>query len=627
MKKTLCILLMICMISTLMISSVSAMNYTSQQANTSSFETLEEARVSAITEVAKTEPDAVRTYVPNPALDSYPAGTTYVYRSAAMYGGIRASGRLNTNIIVLSDKTFDGKDAALSYLKELEITDIIDEAIGSAILVTPANAETGFGAADLANLNKLLDVMSAQKASARVGEETFYYPDGEYFGGGGYLYVIGIDGGATFANDYVAYTLDTVGRIAGMLLVNGTMQTYRKVASYVPVYLVNADEATVEKYKEVNGTDAYASIGDAEIYFNQAAPVRQVIASSDETPDLAGYIKDAYSLIFKQSMRASITGGNLPHALTKRNAVVNGKTEDGVYVTFHSEDRFSSITTPDGEFLQTWFEVLPEEVVNNTAPAATIPLILGMHGMGDDPLMFIDGTGLLNLAGDKRVAVVAPEHQAIFWTMVDGQFVEGIELEVVPQLVQYMLDTYPALDPSRVYVTGYSMGGWATMKALHASPSLYAAAVPMSGMGHTGTAEQIAQFDSVDIPILITTSTRDLGVVFDEVAGHIGISHQTQVKLFLGFNGMSKFDEFDFSKYPVAGFKADSSRVVTLNGEHLFHSWFLNNDDGVPMVGLGVTDDLTHALYPAFADILWDYVKHFSRNQETGEVVYDRFVK
>ena len=51
--------------------------------------------------------------------------------------------------------------------------------------------------------------------------------------------------------------------------------------------------------------------------------------------------------------------------------------------------------------------------------------------MGDDPLMFADENGYIKLAGDKRVAVVSPQHQEVFWTMKDGKFVEGIECEIM----------------------------------------------------------------------------------------------------------------------------------------------------------------------------------------------------
>jgi hypothetical protein len=55
----------------------------------------------------------------------------------------------------------------------------------------------------------------------------------------------------------------------------------------------------------------------------------------------------------------------------------------------------SDLKTIAGEYLQAWFEYLPEEVLNNTAPAGTVPLILAMHGSGNNPRSFVDEIGLL----------------------------------------------------------------------------------------------------------------------------------------------------------------------------------------------------------------------------------------
>ena len=74
-----------------------------------------------------------------------------------------------------------------------------------------------------------------------------YYAEPEYFGGFGYIYAIGIDGGASFLNNYVASNFDSVSRLAGMLLINGDMESMRDVATFVPAYLVGAEEDVVEK--------------------------------------------------------------------------------------------------------------------------------------------------------------------------------------------------------------------------------------------------------------------------------------------------------------------------------------------------------------------------------------------
>lgn len=121
-------------------------------------------------------------------------------------------------------------------------------------------------------------------------------------------------------------------------------------------------------------------------------------------------------------------------------------------IKHQSDDTFAEYKTSEGEYIDTWYEYLPEEVLNGTAEEGSIPLILANHGGGDDARVFVEEFGLLELAGQERIAVVAPDHQLI-------AEVRGPALAAV---VKYMLETYPALDASRVYATGYSMGGGAS---------------------------------------------------------------------------------------------------------------------------------------------------------------------
>ena len=93
---------------------------------------------------------------------------------------------------------------------------------------------------------------------------------------------------------------------------------------------------------------------------------------------------------------------------------------------------------------------------------------LTLHGGGDDPLQFLDEMGMMTLAGKERFAMIAPLHGAMFTV---GQ-------DVLPAVVTYFLNKYPALDPSRVYVTGYSMGGGAPLHAINGNARMFAAAVP-----------------------------------------------------------------------------------------------------------------------------------------------------
>ncbi len=611
-------------------SGALALNYTGSQRNQATFETLEEARVNGPTAVAKIDGNTGRTYKSHPALDGIPKGTVFIYRSANMYGS-HAAARMNTNLMVFAEKSFANKDAALQYLKDLGVIKIIDEALGSIVLVTPADGKA-FGAGDQKYYYGLQTAMFAQKASEAGGRGAPGYADGEYFGGFSYLYVIGIDGGATYLNNYVAGTIDYVGRIAGMLLINGKMEIARSVAGLVPAYLVNPADFIVEKYRKANGAKAYESANGVEAYYDQAIPIRRVVVAKDQNPDAAKYIKDAYYNLFVKAMRVGVLKQGLnsastpyqgygmdqaPYSLCERNAVIDGVTKDGIRVTVKSEDRFSGVKAQNGEFLQYWVEYLPEEVVKGAAPAGTVPLWLALHGGGDDPRQFVDEIGLLPLAGSERFAIVAPDHSTI----------AGLLPQVLPQLVKYMLKTYPALDASRVYVTGYSMGGAATLRAINGDPSVFAAAVPMASAPYTGTPEQVAQFAKAHLPVMFTTSAFDLGGAFDQVNGTIAAGYQMQLNLFLGYNGMKKIEGYDFKTYPINGFKAERTERVTLNGEYENTRWYINDAAGAPMVAVAYTANLIHALYPEYGKIAWDFAKRFSRDQKTGAIKYNPYAR
>ena len=283
------------------LGSASAAYYQQHQSNEATFETLEEAHANAPGYLSAEYTD--RAYIADPALDDYPQGTTYVYRSPGIYNCVSAANRMNTNLLVYTDEQFAGKDDALNYLKGLGLTDMADEATGSVVLVTPIDPEAGFGQADQYAYFQLQSAMCNIGYSVSDDNGTRYYADAGYFGGLTYRYLIGIEGGATFINDYVASNLDYISRIAGLLLVGGEMEKIREVAASVPVWLVNADEAVAPKYAAANETDSNGRNGSDLIYYNQEHPLQQVIVTEDENADLADMVHRAYYDLFITAMR------------------------------------------------------------------------------------------------------------------------------------------------------------------------------------------------------------------------------------------------------------------------------------------------------------------------------------
>ena len=636
MKKQLSALAALTMAFTMCASSNAfALDYTATLGNAPTFETMTEVRAN---EAAAMQQFSSKQYAAHPVMNDFPGDTTYVYRSADMYG-INAAVRLNTNLVVYSDKSFENKDAALAYLKDLGLIDLIDQARGSVILVTPSDPEKGFTAQDQQNYYKLQTAMFAINAAGTQDGEAVTYVDASYYGGFGFYYVIGIDGGATFLNNYVSGTLDYVGRIAGMLLVNGDMERISSVASSVPVYLINADEDTVEKYCEANGADAFTETKDMTVWYNQADPVRKVMVQKTDI-DLKDAIHDAYYNLFLKSVRGQELKAGLnsastpyqgygndcaPYSLSERNALINGVTADGIHEITTVSDALSAYKTNAGEYVQTWYEYLPDEVLNNTAPAGTVPLLLAVHGGGDDPRQYVDGQGWLRVAGQERIAIVAPEYSSMGIFAEDGMKALN---DAFPALVRYMLEKYPALDASRVYVNGYSMGSLGTCQAMYGDPSLFAAAFPQAGiMNAAPNAEQLKKFADVNLPVCISTSEYDMVFNVDGVTHNIVPDFYTLISAFKTMNDLPALPEKpDFDRYPVTGFDADVKATEEMHGDYTKHEWYFLNDEGVPMVGFQYIEDIVHCLYPQYADMVWNFVKHYSRNLETGAVIYNPYI-
>ena len=636
MKKLACFLLTLALLCTC--CSALALNYQSHFENEATFETMEEARVNGPIWLAET---TGRVYVGDPCMDDYPEGTTFVYRSPRMYTALTAAVRMNTTIFVYTDQKFDSKDEAKAYLEDLGLIDIIDECYGSILLVTPITPYSegssgitgGFGDADQMAYYKLQTATCNTSASTTTAEgERAYIADSAYYGGLTNHYVIGIDGGATFLNNYVAGVLDYVSRIAGLLLIGGSMDLVYDVASPVPAYLVNPTEKALEKYKAGNYVDAYGREGNVEHYYNQQLPLHGVYAEKTENVDLKDTIAKVYNNMFIKAQRIPVVKAGLynpgtlytdhsfnqaPYSLGNRVAFYTGKTAGGLVIQEQHSERFSDLVVEGGdysvvgEYLDTWWEVLPEEVLDGTAAPHSIPLILGNHGGGDDVMQFIDELGLLPVCERERVAIVAAYHGGI----------TSINNKALPALVRYMLDTYEALDPSRVYACGYSMGGMATAAATYGAPELFAAVCPMAIPFYRQTEEEEANIQQYDIPVMLTTSGYDAFFTHDK---GIASGYQGIINNFLRYNEMDQV-EYDFDAYPGSGFKADVYMRRTLNGEYVNHTWLLKNKDGVPMVGVNVTEDLIHALYQEYGEVVYSFMRHYARDPETKAVIYNEF--
>lgn len=169
------------------------------------------------------------------------------------------------------------------------------------------------------------------------------------------------------------------------------------------------------------------------------------------------------------------------------------------------------------------------------------PLVLFLHGSGergdDNRAQLKHGVGAI-IAGaeklDDPVFLIAPQCPAgQSWSPVDeGRMRLSAAdkpnplMEAVLELVDETL-AKPAVDRSRFYVTGLSMGGFGTWDLLARVPEKIAAAMPICGGGDPALAERFAEvpiwaFHGVLDPAVPVSATKEMISALEKAGGKPG---------------------------------------------------------------------------------------------------------
>jgi predicted esterase len=129
------------------------------------------------------------------------------------------------------------------------------------------------------------------------------------------------------------------------------------------------------------------------------------------------------------------------------------------------------------------------------AAGQKVPLVLYLHGKGERGTDNVKQTTWLGGLVDKTKSgqyaayVLAPQIDTSSWYQSYNSEPTAA-MRLVIQTLKNVIAT-ENVDPSRVYVTGVSMGGMGAWDILRWEPDLFAAAVPMSGGAAASTADAI----------------------------------------------------------------------------------------------------------------------------------------
>lgn len=123
-----------------------------------------------------------------------------------------------------------------------------------------------------------------------------------------------------------------------------------------------------------------------------------------------------------------------------------------------------------------WASYLPNEIAAGESKGKTYPLLFVLHGAGN-PIYLAECYGYTKIAAREKLIVIIPEDETA---------------ESLDVLFEYAREHYP-VDWTRVYMTGYSLGGYMTSRYAIRHPERLAA-VGVGGMlfanGHAPAQEQ-----------------------------------------------------------------------------------------------------------------------------------------
>lgn len=430
--------------------------------------------------------------------------------------------------------------------------------------------------------------------------------------------VIGIDEGATFVNDVIVPQYGYF--IAGALVVNGDTTETNSLGFELPAYVVNPTEATKILYtqnkKETN----------MRFYSNDNNPL-DAVRIVDETN---------LQVIFKQAWEHILSKNYRMHNATKEFYATNPKeTKTDFDLEIISD--FDSIGIDyvqhelvplDGEGQYTWYEYVPNKV--KEAIEQSVPLIVSLHGFNNDPRLQGDTSGWVELAAKENLIVVSPE-----WQDEKENFSgnPGLGENGLIKLIEQLKVTYPQIDPSRIYISGLSAGGSKTALWNAKYSNIFAAGASVSapGIDKKELLEIADKYQGGNVPYLYIVGDHDCfqmvpvdgsspygipNVFFDDP----NVSMFEFIQAYQKMNQLPISEKPDLSLHPYFGLALQNEAAVDMGNKEVLEGELLN-DKGQVLIKLATIKDWAHWNHRSEAEYIWNFLKQFSRNTESGKLI------
>ena len=474
----------------------------------------------------------------------------------------------------------------MSVIRNYGMERHIDAYLATVYVINPANGKSYSYVTDLEVYYKLLEKLRIVNDLKLIGKGT----------------------GATFINNVLSLHAEAV---AGILTIGGSVNA-RLNPVVVPAYVAGRNKAVVDHYIRSN----HALEAGGGVWKNPLHQLERIYVNGSPFSD-AEFFVDAWEKIFSHNYRYNnyttwYNGTDLRH--TQPFELVS-------YVMFDHLHIQRNIVEENlcgwGDFL--WYEYVPENLMG--FPAASVPLVIMLHGNNNDPRTQAETSGFVELAAEKHFVTAELEWQG------SGKYA-SMGLDGIEAVVRRILEKYPFLNPARVFVTGLSAGGMTTTNLCIFKTNLFAAGASMAGgiMGaNSSVDEQLRRYNgNMEIGYLICSGTND-GRFTDTNKAEDGTVSKgwlvNAVETLAKLNGIEVGETCNPSLDPMFGMKVSDRRTVSTMDDLSMHEGTLYKDEK-PLVKMIALEPYGHWNYKGAAREMWEFFSHFYREQNTKQLIY-----
>ena len=397
---------------------------------------------------------------------------------------------------------------------------------------------------------------------------------------------------------------------------------------------VSCNDAAANYLKWSNGAGEAVTINDTTVkYYGQNPNCRLLVSSSHINTEL---IRLAWDELFSETRRwQNDTYG----CYQKRTNF----TERG----FVGHVKDSSLGINEG-FGHTWYEYIPPQLRGTDEK---VPLLFNFHGGGCVPLYAAEQSGWHDVADRENFIVVYPEASAAnTWNVWNDKELPYSDKDFFLALIKHMKDVHP-IDETRIYVSGFSMGGMMSNAMACSLPNVIAAAAPCNAyqegyfasysalvgnmgkgagydpgetvLGYKGepsdtrkTADAKKELYDYRMPVIQTSGLID---------GKWPITTDRDSRV-LCFNYWKRYNNIpvthvkEGSPYE-SGLTADVNEYLGDDGRFLHHAWKSNDEGNPSLYELFLAKRMPHALDIRTTGYLWQFLKKFRRAADGSLII------